>query len=67
MSKEGKKDQPSTTRGPLEKFEPGGELGQSKTVTNTNRGLILCLRTNGNWLRKTPDLLIFASTSPCRR
>ncbi len=27
MSKEGKKDQPSTTRGPLDKFEPGGELG----------------------------------------
>ena len=26
MSKEGKKDQPSTTRGPLDKFEPGGEL-----------------------------------------
>jgi hypothetical protein len=27
MSKEEKKDQSSTTRGPLDKFEPGGELG----------------------------------------
>ena len=27
MSKEEKKDQPNTTRGPLDKFEPGGQLG----------------------------------------
>ena len=52
MSKNEKKSLSSKAEGPLDKFEPGGESGRSKTAMSTNRRLSSLPPSQQNSLKK---------------